>query len=340
MTDKRLPFLCAVVLFVATASSAATISDAGTWWEFDENNFETNAVDTDTGGLLQFKSLVSSAWSGDYGGVIDWDHGVTATNSTSQSPANYIYASIPIKVTFGQSAGRTMDITCSADGRLCTRNYYGIPISSDNDPAEPYFYKHRNYIFTGHDNPDPSVWTLSFSRGDVTQVALAMLSVGTAMDVDITADFSGGGNQTRTDNIDSGDDDTFYYFVAPQGQYITALTIDNTTSLARIAMDDLGFIVFHLIPGDANEDGVVNLSDFSILKANFGSPGGWNQGDFNGDGNVNLADFTLLKANFGETNWPSVPAPTGGGSIVPEPASAMLLVPAALAALRRRRPRR
>jgi len=86
------------------------------------------------------------------------------------------------------------------------------------------------------------------------------------------------------------------------------------------------------LPGDANQDEKVNLADFTLLKANFGTdPAGWTAGNFNTDTTVNLADFTILKANFG------LGAPSAGG--VPEPASAVLLVVGALAVFRRRQRR-
>lgn len=54
-------------------------------------------------------------------------------------------------------------------------------------------------------------------------------------------------------------------------------------------------------PGDVNGDGDVNLSDLSILLANFGTLGGTTQemGDLNGDGDVNLSDLSILLGNFG-----------------------------------------
>ena len=60
--------------------------------------------------------------------------------------------------------------------------------------------------------------------------------------------------------------------------------------------------VFYIcsMPGDANADGVVDVSDFFLLAANFGSavpPG--TLGDVNGDGAVDVSDFFLLAANFG-----------------------------------------
>ena len=55
------------------------------------------------------------------------------------------------------------------------------------------------------------------------------------------------------------------------------------------------------VPGDANSDGSVNASDFTILAGNFGTLGNprFRNGDANGDGAVNAADFTVLAGNFG-----------------------------------------
>ncbi|MCG8509607.1 MAG: dockerin type I domain-containing protein, partial [Rhodospirillales bacterium] len=79
--------------------------------------------------------------------------------------------------------------------------------------------------------------------------------------------------------------------------------------------------------GDANLDGTVDGQDFSLLKANFGSSdAAWIDGDFNGDGNVDGQDFSLLKANFGAASAEQIAAlETFEASIVPEPASLLLL---------------
>ena len=83
-------------------------------------------------------------------------------------------------------------------------------------------------------------------------------------------------------------------------------------------------------PGDANGDGAVDLQDFGLLKANFGTTTGavWAQGDFNDDGAVDLQDFGLLKANFGTA---------GAGAGIPEPATSLLLTPGALSLIRKKR---
>ena len=88
------------------------------------------------------------------------------------------------------------------------------------------------------------------------------------------------------------------------------------------------------LPGDANFDGAVNLSDFNILAANFGaSDRFWYQGDFTGDGRVNLQDFNVLAGRFGQTNAPP-------GTAVPEPSSATLVwALASLVLVRRRKTR-
>jgi probable HAF family extracellular repeat protein len=74
------------------------------------------------------------------------------------------------------------------------------------------------------------------------------------------------------------------------------------------------------LPGDANLDGQVDVSDLTIVLANFGqSTGmGWGTGDFIGDGTVDVNDLTIVLANFGQGSGAGIRA-------VPEP-SCLLLV--------------
>ncbi len=108
--------------------------------------------------------------------------------------------------------------------------------------------------------------------------------------------------------------------------------------------------------GDANLDGTVNGSDFSILAANFGlGHTNWDQGNFLYTSSVNGSDFSALAANFGQGDSGAdvqvtqadiaaldsfaiandLPLPTI--AVVPEPAAAALIfsLPAVLC-LRRR----
>ena len=53
-------------------------------------------------------------------------------------------------------------------------------------------------------------------------------------------------------------------------------------------------------PEDANQDGSVNLLDFSLVASKFGQTDtNLGRSDINGDGHVNLLDFSLLAAKFG-----------------------------------------
>jgi hypothetical protein len=99
--------------------------------------------------------------------------------------------------------------------------------------------------------------------------------------------------------------------------------------------------VMYTLYGDANLDGVVNGSDFTILAGSLGkSVTAWDKGDFNYDGVVNATDFTLLVGNLGKsasgaavelsasdyTAIDAFAAANGLMADVPEPASESLAI--------------
>jgi hypothetical protein len=56
--------------------------------------------------------------------------------------------------------------------------------------------------------------------------------------------------------------------------------------------------------GDVDNSNLVDITDFSLLRATFGKAcgdGGYDgRADFTGDCLVDITDFTLLRANFGQ----------------------------------------
>ena len=88
----------------------------------------------------------------------------------------------------------------------------------------------------------------------------------------------------------------------------------------------------HILPGDANGDGVVNFTDLLILAQNYSKAGGLAQGDFNADGSVGFDDLLILAQHYGE-GAAAVAGP------VPEPSSAAAAVGLAAAGLWRGRRR-
>jgi hypothetical protein len=77
-----------------------------------------------------------------------------------------------------------------------------------------------------------------------------------------------------------------------------------------------------LLQGDVDYNSKVDLADFGLLKANFGTQQtAFHGGDIDGDGAVGLSDFGLLKTNFGATTGTPATRAT-----IPEPSSLCLAV--------------
>jgi len=119
------------------------------------------------------------------------------------------------------------------------------------------------------------------------------------------------------------------------------ISADGTTHGTDGAIDtlDLDFLVRFLVEagagngteyGDFNLDGKIDTTDLTRLATNYGADDwGWDDGNANRyiDTNIDNTDLTILATFYG----------FGGPDVVPEPASAGLLLLGASAVLRRRR---
>ncbi|MEM1013073.1 MAG: M14 family zinc carboxypeptidase [Planctomycetota bacterium] len=86
----------------------------------------------------------------------------------------------------------------------------------------------------------------------------------------------------------------------PDGNWTAELRPGALTDAAGNAAEATQ--TFFTLAGDADRDRDVDLSDFGILRANFGKlNASFADGDFNYDGNVDLSDFGILRAGFGNT---------------------------------------
>jgi hypothetical protein len=67
---------------------------------------------------------------------------------------------------------------------------------------------------------------------------------------------------------------------------------------------------YHL-PGDANDDGIVDQVDYKAWHDNFNTvTSNWSDGDFNGDHLIDQADYKIWHDNFNTSIGGSVPEPT------------------------------
>jgi len=95
--------------------------------------------------------------------------------------------------------------------------------------------------------------------------------------------------------------------------------------------------VIGMLDGDTDVDWDVDTDDYNNFVAVFGGAGDWHT-DFNEDGRVDLTDFVLMRANFGMV-VDLGPAPIAAPAVTPEPATLTLLAIGGILVTRRRRRR-
>jgi hypothetical protein len=96
--------------------------------------------------------------------------------------------------------------------------------------------------------------------------------------------------------------------------YVGATHTDTDGMFAAYVQDgdSVSLLTYLAIPGDANGDGSVDVSDFNIWNSNkFQGGNDWSSGDFNGDGITDVSDFNVWNSNkFTSADTLMVPEPT------------------------------
>src|SRR5262249_24167106 len=103
--------------------------------------------------------------------------------------------------------------------------------------------------------------------------------------------------------------DATLYYQTTSKEYIEFLRDENTTNSAgndayalweqfgksaRVAMDALALLL--AVPGDLNQDGIVDITDLSTLLSSYGVGA---EGDLNGDSITDISDLAILLGYFG-----------------------------------------
>jgi hypothetical protein len=87
------------------------------------------------------------------------------------------------------------------------------------------------------------------------------------------------------------------------GNLVAALNMNGLSALNSTT--GLGLTVVAGLLGDINEDGTVDIVDYTILFANFGKnatdTGADARADINNDGKINILDYTYVFENFGKS---------------------------------------
>jgi len=123
--------------------------------------------------------------------------------------------------------------------------------------------------------------------------------------------------------VSGGTPTVLYSFDGTHGELPSgSLTLSGSTLYGTTqeggANGDGTVFALHLLQGDANNDGIVDINDLTIILADFGKAGmTWSQGEFTGSGTVDINDLTIVLANFGTTNGAGIKA-------VPEPSTILL----------------
>jgi subtilisin-like proprotein convertase family protein len=197
-----------------------------------------------------------------------------------------------------------------------------------------------NAAIPDYDEADPQTISRSFTLNSTTpledlQVALSITHTWRG-DLEAFVTSPSGTSSRLFNSVSDSADNVNWTFLTnafwgenPQGVWqITVadvFTIDTGTWNSYSVTANMGQLI-EAVPGDADYDGDVDLSDLSILAANYGrtDDGLWKFGDFDLDFDVDLSDLGALATHydpgeaqaFADFNALAVPEPAAGAIFI------------------------
>lgn len=267
------------------------------------NNIAVDPAVTPTGptSYTQFQADILSAYQNNKGGVISFDNDTNAIGQGANAFVALVGANQATQLTVTRVGG-TLNNN-NNHNVISGFNYLGFQVAPSNTLA--FSLPLETFAITGLGRGTVPAMTLSIIYDNGTEHTFPQHSMG----VEVTGD-------------------SLFAWKAPAPRTISAVRFDAT---AFVRYDDLAVILANFQPGDADGDLDVDAADYNAIRDNFGlTPATKAQGDVTGDGVVNILDFQLWKAN-------EAVAATPGAAAVPEPAGLAMAAIGILAAVRRRR---
>ena len=153
------------------------------------------------------------------------------------------------------------------------------------------------------DTTKPTVSITAPSAGNVSNTVTVTANAADNVGV-VGVQFKLDGNNLNAEDTSSPYSTSWNTKTASNGSHtLTAIARDaagnvQTSSSVVVTVNNATFIA-----EDINQDGKVDILDFSILSANYGKKGGAispARADVNGDGTVDILDFSRLSSKFGK----------------------------------------